>query len=91
MPEVNQLNFKYQEVVEALIKKADLHEGKWQLIMHFGLAGANMGPSPAEVVPGAAVAITGISLGRATPESPESLVADAAAVNPSSSETKRPS
>jgi hypothetical protein len=37
MPEPSQLMFKYQEVLEALIKKADLHEGKWQLILNFGL------------------------------------------------------
>lgn len=82
MPEVNQYSFKYKEVVEALIKKADIHEGKWQLIMQFGLAGANIGPSSEEAVPGAAVAINSIGLIRAQPESPESLVADASLANP---------
>ena len=74
--------FKYSEVIEALIKKAELHEGKWQLIVSFGLAAANMGPSPAEMVPGAAVAVTSIGLTRAVAESPASLVVDAAVVNP---------
>jgi hypothetical protein len=82
MPEINQYTFKYKEVVEALIKQAGLHEDKWQLVMQFGLAGANMGPTPEDVVPGAALAITAIGLQKATPESPEALVADAAAVNP---------
>lgn len=84
MPEVNQYTFKYQEVLEALIKKAGLHEGKWQLIMTFGLAAANMGPTAAELVPGAAVAVTGIGLQKAGPGSPEALTVDAAVVNPAS-------
>jgi hypothetical protein len=86
MPDVNQYNFKYKEVVEALIKSAGVHEGKWQLLVQFGIAAANMGPTPSEVVPGAAVLITSVGLTRATSESPESLVADAAIVNPSGRE-----
>jgi len=80
----NQYVFNYKELGEALIKQAGLHEGKWQIIMTFGLGVANMGPSPAELVPGAAVAVTGIGLQRALPESPEALTVDAAAVNPAS-------
>jgi len=82
MPEATRLMFKHQEVLEALIKRAGLHEGRWQLIMTFGLAGMNMGPSESEVVPGAAVAITGIGLQKASPDSPPALTADAAAINP---------
>jgi hypothetical protein len=84
MPEVNQYSFSYKEVAEALVKKAGLHEGKWQVTMTFGLAAANMGPSPDQLVPGAAVAVTSIGLQRAVPESPEALVADASVVNPAS-------
>ena len=84
MPEVNQITFKYQEVLEALINKAGLHEGKWQLIMTFGLAGMNMGPNDAEIVPGAAVAVSSIGLIRARDDSPAALTADAALVNPAS-------
>jgi hypothetical protein len=84
MPESTQLAFKYQEVLEALIKQADLHEGKWQLVMTFGLAALNMGPNADEVVPAAAVAVSGISLQRATKDSPPALTADAALVNPAS-------
>ena len=92
MPEVNQIFFKYQELVEVMIKKAGLHEGRWQLVMALGLTGANMGPSSADMVPGAAVAITGVGLQKATPESPESLTLDAAKVNPApSTGRERPS
>jgi hypothetical protein len=77
--------FKYQEVLEALIKKAGLHNGKWQLIMTFGLAAGNMGPNDAEIVPGAMVAVTSIGLQKAAEGAPAALVADAAIVNPASS------
>ncbi len=84
MPEVTQYTFKYPEVLEALIKKAGLREGRWQLIMTFGLAGVNVGPTPEEMVPGAAIAVASIGLTKATPESPEALVLDASVVNPAS-------
>jgi hypothetical protein len=84
MPEPTTLTFTYQEVLTALIKQAGLHEGKWQLTMTFGLGAMNMGPSESELVPGAAVAVTGISLLKAGEGSPAALVADAAVVNPAS-------
>lgn len=84
MPEINQYQFKYNEVIEALIKQAGLHEGRWQLIMHFSLTGANMGPSESEIVPGAALAVTAIGLQKAPPNAPASLTMDASVVNPRS-------
>jgi hypothetical protein len=93
VPEISQYTFKYTEVVEALIKKAGLHQGKWQLIMNFGLGGANVGQTPADIVPGAIVAVTGVALTKALPDSPSALTLDAAEVNPapSSSAKKQPS
>lgn len=82
MPEISQFNFKYSEVLEALVKQAGVHEGKWQLIMNFGLAGANLGPTQEEIVPGAVVGVQSIGLMRANETSPISLVIDAAEVNP---------
>lgn len=84
MPEAATLNFKYREVLTALVKEAKLHEGKWQLSMTFGLTALNMGPNEQEVVPGAAVAVTQISLQKASKDSPPALVIDAAEVNPAS-------
>jgi len=84
MPEINQYTFPYQEVVEALIKKAGLHEGKWQLTMSFGLSGANVGTTGTDVVPAAIVPITGIGLQKAKADSPAALTVDAAVVNPAS-------
>jgi hypothetical protein len=85
MPEANQYMFKYPEIAAALVKLAGLHEGKWQVIMTFGLGALNMGPSDAEMVPGAAVGVTGIGLQRATETSPKALVVDAAEINPAPS------
>jgi hypothetical protein len=84
MPEPTQFIFKYREILEDLIKRADLHEGKWQLIMTLGFSGINAGPTEDEVVPAAVVAITGIGLRKAAPDSPPALTADAAVVNPAS-------
>jgi hypothetical protein len=89
MPEINQYLFKHQEVIEALIKKAGLHEGKWQLIVNFGFGAANMGPTPAAMTPGAAVTVQAIGLQKAAPESPEVLTADAAVVNPAPKRAKQ--
>lgn len=84
MPEATRITFKYQEVLQALLKQAGIHEGKWQLIASFGFTAMNMGPNDADVVPGAAVAITAIGLQKAKPDSPPALTADAAVVNPAS-------
>ena len=84
MPEINQYSFKWKEVAAALIKEANLHEGKWQVAVQFGMAVANMGPTPQELVPGAGLAIQSVVLIKAIPESPDALVADAAEVNPAS-------
>jgi len=82
MPEVNQLFFQHKEVVELLIKKADLHDGKWMLSLNFGLSPGNFGTTPEQAVPGVIVAITGIGLNRAGPDTPAALQVDASVVNP---------
>jgi hypothetical protein len=84
MPEVNSYTFSYRDVLIALVKQAGLHDGRWQIVMSFGLGAANMGPDEKSIVPGAAVAVTGIGLQRAATESPTSLTIDAAEVNPAS-------
>ena len=45
MPEVNQLFFTHKEVLELLIKKAKIHEGRWMLSTNFGFAAGNFGPA----------------------------------------------
>jgi hypothetical protein len=82
MPEANQYTFKHQEVLELLIKKAELHDGKWQLGFTYGLTAVNAGPSPEQIVPGAMLGIMNVVLIKAQDDSPAALVADAAVVNP---------
>jgi hypothetical protein len=91
MPDINQYEFKHKELLEALVKQAGLHEGRWQLIVNFGLAGANVGPSDDQMTPGAVVAVQWIGLSKATDTSPPALVIDAAEVNPASTSKRRPS
>lgn len=74
------LLFSHKEVVEALIKRADLHEGLWQLSIEFAFAAGNSGPDDASLSPTAIVAISKVGLTPA--EKPSSLTADAAEVNP---------
>ena len=84
MSEIDSYVFTHKQTLVALVKAAGLHEGRWQLMMTFGLAAMNMGPNDVEVSPGAAVAVTGIGLQKAQPDSPLSLVVDASIVNPAS-------
>ena len=46
MPETKSIVFTYKEVVEALIRYNNIHEGLWDLYIEFGLAAANIGPDP---------------------------------------------
>jgi hypothetical protein len=82
MPEANQYVFAYKELVEMMIKKSGLHEGKWMLLANFGFAAINSGPSPNEIVPTAVAALQSIGIQKAIPDSPPGLVVDAAEVNP---------
>lgn len=80
MPEATQIGFSYKDVVEALIKKGDLHDGLWTLNVNFGLQATNIGPNETDLKPAAVVAIIGIGLQKAEKET--NLTVDAAKVNP---------
>jgi hypothetical protein len=82
VPEIDQYGFTHKEVVAALVKKANLHTDKWQLLVNFGLAAANIGPERGQTMPTALVAVTKVGLIKAKPDSPEELTVDAAVVNP---------
>ncbi|MBI4083468.1 MAG: hypothetical protein HY423_12755 [Candidatus Lambdaproteobacteria bacterium] len=84
MAEITSITWTYQELVEMLIKAANIHEGTWMPQIQFGLAAGNFGPSPPDVVPGAAVLIQKIGIQRAPEPIPPglNLAVDAAKVNP---------
>jgi hypothetical protein len=89
MPEIAQYNFSLTEVVEALIKKADLHEGMWQLQVNLNLGAGNFASDPNTALPGAIVTIGEIGLTKGEPSSPRNLVVDASLVNPAKRRTVR--
>ena len=93
MPEVNQYLFSNKELLEMLIKQAGVHEGKWILMANLGFSAGNFGPSSDQMSPGGVVAVLQMGIQRASPETPEQAVVDAAVFNPASSSTskRRPS
>lgn len=80
MPETKKMTFSHREVVEALLKKADIHEGLWGIYIEFGLAGANVATPGGEFTPAAIVGIKSIGLQHYDEVS--NLTVDAAQVNP---------
>jgi hypothetical protein len=82
MPEANQIVFDNKELLELLLKKADVHEGKWILQIMFGFGPGNFGPTPDQMTPGVVVAVQKIGIQRATDETPVEMTIDAAVVNP---------
>jgi hypothetical protein len=80
MPETNQLVFSFKEIVTALIKAQDIHEGIWGLFVNFGLGANNVGPNENELKPTAMIPILAMGLQRFDKET--GLSVDAAKVNP---------
>jgi hypothetical protein len=79
MPEVKQVTFTYQEVVEALLKRNNIHEGIWGIYIEFGIQGANM-ETPNGIFPSAIVPVVKLGLQRMDKVTNISL--DAGEVNP---------
>jgi hypothetical protein len=80
MPETKELLFKYPEIVEALLKQSDIHEGLWTLAVQFGLGATNAGPSAEDLKPSAIVSVLALGISRA--DKPTNLTVDASVVNP---------
>lgn len=87
MAETTQIAFSHKEVVQALIKSQDIHEGIWGIYLEFGLAAANI-PQPDEsFLPAAIVPVTRIGIIRFDVPNPHTV--DAAEYNPVK-KTKKP-
>jgi len=82
MPEANQYIFSPREVIELFIKQADVREGKWTLLVGFGVSGGNFGPTPDQAAPGIAIVANQFGIQRAAPGVPDAVVVDAAVLNP---------
>jgi hypothetical protein len=84
MAEANQFTWTHKELVTLLVKAAGIHEGRWWLMLNFGMGPGNFGPSDDQVAPGMVIAIGNIGIQRELPgqKAPSALVVDAAEVNP---------
>jgi hypothetical protein len=80
MPETSQIAFSFHEVVTALVKANNIHDGIWGLFVRFGISAANIGATDTEIQPAAIIPILQIGLQRMEKES--NIAVDAAKVNP---------
>jgi hypothetical protein len=73
--------FSHAEVIEALIKKQELHEGIWMIYFELGINGANIAhPVTRDPTPAAIIPIVKVGLQKTDAVSP--IAVDAAVVNP---------
>lgn len=82
MPEANQYTFANKELLELLIKQADVHDGRWTLLVNFAFSAGNFGPSSDQMLPGAVTAIQHVGIQRAQADTPVEMTLDAKEVNP---------
>ena len=80
MAEPTQIAFNHKEVVEALLRKENIHEGIWGIFIKFGITGANIGATPTDIMPAAIVPVLQIGLQKFDEEN--NIAVDAAKVNP---------
>ena len=82
MPEVDQYTFVNKELLELLIKQADVHDGRWALRVSFTFSAGHFGPSSDQLCPGAVTAIQNVGIQRAQSNTPVEMTLDAKEVNP---------
>jgi len=86
MPVSREYVFEYRELAETLVKKADVHEGLWGIVVRFGFGATNVNtteaPGEESLVPAAITTIKEIGIQRF--DKPNNLTVDAAKVNPAS-------
>jgi hypothetical protein len=62
MPAPTQFTFSYKEVVELLVRKAEITEGIWGLQVRFGMQATNINQADGTLLPAAVVGILEIGL-----------------------------
>jgi hypothetical protein len=87
MAEASQYIASYKELAEMLIKKENIHEGYWAVMVRFGIQAANISLGGGDPVPSAIVPVLEIGIQREPNVTP--LTVDAAVVNPAPTATKR--
>ena len=86
MAESAQVVFKLTELAEMLVKKENLHEGHWGILVNFGVGGGNLEDANGTLHPTIVVPIQTIGIQRF--ELPNSLTVDASVVNPARGRAK---
>ena len=80
MAKPTQYEFTHKEVVEALLKSQNIHDGIWGLHVQFGIQAANIGSGGDDLLPVAMVPLKSIGLQKFDEES--NISVDASKVNP---------
>ena len=86
MAEAKQIIFRHTELAEMMVKQQDIHEGLWSIYLKFGIQGANLGPTPEDILPAAIVPVLEIGIQRVNKAN--RLTVDAAIVNPAPGKMK---
>lgn len=89
MSEISSFDFSHKEVVTALLKSAEIHDGTWMLAAKLGLTGVNIQlPGSNDVNPAAVVSIFNLRIEKTNELN--SLSVDASVVNPLKKQPKKP-
>jgi len=88
--EISGLDFSHKDVVTALLKSADIHDGIWMLAVKLGLTAANLQlPGSNDLVPSGILSVMSLKIEKATELN--ALSVDASVVNPPpKKQTKKP-
>lgn len=76
----SQENFSLRELAEILIRHKGVHDGIYEVSVHFQVAVGAVGPSESTVLPGAMIGVSGLGLVPAMAPGPNTV--DAAIANP---------
>ena len=87
MAESAQVIFKLQELAEMLVKKENIQEGHWGILVNFGVGGGNIEDAEGKTHPTIIVPIQSIGIQRFT--KPNDITVDAAKVNPPPARSKK--
>lgn len=62
MAEPTQYTFAHKELVEILVKHLGITEGRWQLLLNFGLGAGNVGPDEQHLDPVGMIVVNKIGI-----------------------------
>lgn len=69
MPDVSQYTFTHKEIVELLVKKTGVTDGKWQLMINFGFSAGNVGADDKTLHPSGIVSVVNVGIQKVSEQS----------------------